>query len=482
MHAYCGGGRLMPRPARGYWVDRSDIMFVPYVFKCLRASCTGAADDRRFDDDDNDVADSQEEEDRRLSEEEDRRLSQEAPESCWSIDAYSANASSSSSASISSSSQTAVVVNGDPCDSDTLMCIEGSTGPLCGSCLDGYTFNSALSLCVACESASNTTPLMLMGAFAAVAVIALVLQLRGFDFGACLAYFRLGILRHIDEGTVKVLWTTTQIVSSVQWNLNVEFPSPFSKLLEILSFLQLDFLTLDCVSGKNSYFAKVYVTQFFPIFLALVIALLGALRVLVHKCCTMRSTRMSHRSINSIADDDDEKAVERRHSLAVAAAADPNDAAAAADDDGDAGTSNSGNTSTSEADARQRIVNQTIYAELLLSYVVLPNVSSLQFKALLCEELELPNGGGATFLKEDSNIDCRSDEYLQFKAVVILGIFVYQSIPLVWFVCLWRVRHELNPPGAANARAAAEQRQEQPHLAPYRFLFSCCKLGMEECC
>jgi Ca2+/H+ antiporter len=63
----------------------------------------------------------------------------------------------------------------------------------------------------------------------------------------------------------------------------VEFPSPFSDFLAVLSFLQLDFLTLDCISGENSFYNKVYVTMFFPFLLLAMIVVISVLRVLVSR-------------------------------------------------------------------------------------------------------------------------------------------------------------------------------------------------------
>lgn len=51
----------------------------------------------------------------------------------------------------------------------------------------------------------------------------------------------------IDYGMLKVSWATYQIVSLVAWNLSVQFPPPFSNMLGILSFLQVDFLSFDCI-------------------------------------------------------------------------------------------------------------------------------------------------------------------------------------------------------------------------------------------
>lgn len=78
-------------------------------------------------------------------------------------------------------------------------------------------------------------------------------------------------------------------------------------------------------------------------------------------------------------------------------------------------------------------------------------------------------------MKEDSAISCASSEYKTFRAVVILFTVFYQSIPLLWFVLLYRFRHELNPRGQSK-ESAMLLRDQAPYLQPYSFLFSDCKV------
>ena len=61
--------------------------------------------------------------------------------------------------------------------------------------------------------------------------------------------------------------------------------------------------------------------------------------------------------------------------------------------------------------------------------------------------------------------------YKRFQAVVILGLLVYSSIPLMWFVILWRVRRDVNPLGEA-LESALELRKTRDHLTYLAFLFS----------
>lgn len=89
----------------------------------------------------------------------------------------------------------------------------------------------------------------------------------------------LSVLRQVDKGQLKVLYSTLQIVSTVSWNLNVVFPPPFSDLLGVFSFVQLDWLSLDCATGKSSFFNRVIVASVGPILLVAAIVVVGALRI-----------------------------------------------------------------------------------------------------------------------------------------------------------------------------------------------------------
>ena len=286
-HAFCPGGRKMPAPIVGFWVDRRKVEYSQYIYRCLRSTCTGSNSDV-FDDDANDGGGDE----RGEEEEEGRRLAAAFNGSCWSIEAYDFSWE-----------------GGGRCNQDVLMCSEGAKGPLCNACMDGYTFNSALSSCMPCGSDATMIPLALASALGFLGLAVLALQWRGVKLDA---YLRLSVLKLVDTGTLKILWSTMQIVSSVQWNLSksnwamqekrhnspnhphcaratftnysssgVKFPAPFSDFLAALSFLQFDFLTLDCISGNNSFYHKVYVTMFLPLLLLVAIAVVGALRALL---------------------------------------------------------------------------------------------------------------------------------------------------------------------------------------------------------
>jgi hypothetical protein len=82
----------------------------------------------------------------------------------------------------------------------------------------------------------------------------------------------------------------------------------------------------------------------------------------------------------------------------------------------------------------------------------------LQFHALDCVDLSTPADSSTEqnhVLRVDTVVDCESTAYKNFVLANCLLIVIYQSVPLVWFCFLWRVRHLLNPmayDGAINLR------------------------------
>lgn len=92
------------------------------------------------------------------------------------------------------------------------------------------------------------------------------------------------------------------------------------------------------------------------------------------------------------------------------------------------------------------IYNQHLYFFLLLGFLVLPTISMLQFAGLEC--IHLKDGNSSSYLRVDTSINCNSNEYKIFVIIDSIFIFIYQSVPLLWFILLYRVKNKLNPQGA----------------------------------
>jgi hypothetical protein len=153
--------------------------------------------------------------------------------------------------------------------------MKGSEGILCGSCEDGYTFSNALSLCVECDSSPNLVPMYIFAAIGFMGMVAGVLRLCGLRLSAksemgILQVLPFSLLKHVDKGMMKVAWSTFQIVSTIAWNLSVKYPEPFASVRFGLDALQIDFLSLDCVAGKANFFNRVLLVSLFPIGVALI--------------------------------------------------------------------------------------------------------------------------------------------------------------------------------------------------------------------
>lgn len=110
---------------------------------------------------------------------------------------------------------------------------------------DGYTFSNALSDCVTCGSSQNVISIAVVAALATLGVALFIFRRRVPTL--LFNVFPMNVLKHLDRGKLKVLWSTYQLISTVSWNLSLVFPFPFSQMVSFLGFLQLDFLSLDCV-------------------------------------------------------------------------------------------------------------------------------------------------------------------------------------------------------------------------------------------
>jgi hypothetical protein len=121
------------------------------------------------------------------------------------------------------------------------------------------------------------------------------------------------------------------------------------------------------------------------------------------------------------------------------------------------------------SNAKKRvIVNQHIWSFLLLSYIVLPPVSNKQLQALDCLSL----GSGERYLRADTSINCASFKYLYFRGWVVFFICLYQMIPIVWMVILYKKRRSLNPETSnGDETLALFIRDNNPALSSMKFLF-----------
>lgn len=159
-----------------------------------------------------------------------------------------------------------------------MLCKKGSRGPLCGSCTKRHTYNAVTATCESCKADAPAV-------IATLVILPFLVALIGFLWlqhlqQLCAAGFLCGcsstigkLFLSIDRASVKICWTTFQIVSSIPISSGVDFPEPFATWLQGLSFTSFDFLSSDCIFLNQSYYQKVYITGFLP--LAFAVLLLG---------------------------------------------------------------------------------------------------------------------------------------------------------------------------------------------------------------
>jgi len=363
-NAYCDGGLRAPVPNRGYWVPRSSWDYVGNIYKCPRATCDLSKDKQNA--------------------------------SCFDQPHYFTDDDADDD-----------LVG--RCASADVLCTEGAQGPLCGTCEVGYIFRGETRTCEPCEAAAISGFAVAALGILFVVVLALVFLGR-FDLPVLRESVMIRYMRNIDSGSLKVVWVTYQIIASTSFNLDIQFPAPYSSVLGALNFFSLDFLSLECYQkSEDRYFTTVYLYSVAPIVMCLLL-MVGSSFILAFVLLTGGGPKAAH-----------------------------------------------------------TVKSQAVWYFLGLTYVVLPPVSMKQLQSLDC--VNFPHDDSA-FLRVDTAIDCQSDGYLAFRDTIIGFIILYQLIPLIWFYMLWSVRSALNPPVSdTDAKLAIYVRDKNQDLAPLRFLF-----------
>lgn len=195
------------------------------------------------------------------------------------------------------------------------LCAEGYEGPECQTCADGYYENSFAGSCSQCDGASVSAALVALVVSLGIICVAVLycaasqgMKLRvkvgaannavgmqsgsdsscidmgwwsRFVSGICCPLVSEHVLSHVFASLrtkVKILFVTFQIVSGFEKNVNVEMPSNYLGLLNILSFLNLDIKSvfpIDCwISSKScavNYFGEILILTIAPIALSLLL-------------------------------------------------------------------------------------------------------------------------------------------------------------------------------------------------------------------
>jgi len=288
----------------------------------------------------------------------------------------------------------------------------GSMGPLCGSCSSGYVFSTSRRTCVACadfwgETAKTT------GAIAVICAVLLGIHSGKIKIPSTIVQHPIiAPFLLADSGAWRVLMSNFQIIHSVQWTLDVTFPSIFTTWLSSLSSLSFGFVSLECFE-EATYFTSVHLWGLVPIAFAVANFL-----VFFARMAFMRD---------------------------------------------DAGSSILGGIRNN---ARLAIKRQHTFAFLLMSYVVVPPVTRVLFQTLDCVTI----GSSGTYLRADTAVNCASAEYQAFIVVDMCYILVYLAVPALWATVLWSNLGDLNP-APNDEKQSLYLRRTNQHLSSFKFLW-----------
>jgi len=123
--------------------------------------------------------------------------------------------------------------------------------PLCGSCGCNYYYSAITNTCEGCTQSWGNTGIDAGVVLLAAALAALVRTGRVQVPTDITSSWVVGIVRKADSGSIKVIFSTYQILQSITMTLNVEFPPLFTALLSYLSFFSFDVATLACSEWGN---------------------------------------------------------------------------------------------------------------------------------------------------------------------------------------------------------------------------------------
>lgn len=304
-------------------------------------------------------------------------------------------------------------IENDVCGSD-IACAEGSGGYLCGSCASGWVYTPTLERCEECNHSTSIIATA-VGFLALVCLTVIVAVLWSFnlwvqtDSSAWFFDHVVSVVRRIDVPIAKVVWSTLQIIWSISWTVDVAFPEPFSDFQTFVGAIQLDVTPIRCMFSPN----EAADSQFYKRVLAASVFPFGLVLIfaagLLARCARARFDR----------------------------------------------------------GYVEHLLPRYAGAVLLVLYLFVPMTTLEQLRALDCETF--PHNG-ATRLRYDTGVDCRSDGYRRFLVVNGLFIAVYQSVPLVYLALLCRVRKRLDP-NPDDPIESRRLRALDPSLAPLRFLF-----------
>jgi hypothetical protein len=176
---------MLPVPRSGYWLDRAALSkFVSIkVIKCWRGSCTGGL----------------------------LEGGEIARPECWLPHG----------------------IGNTTCEDDSILCAPNSGTPLCQTCHPGFGYKSGSKACVPCEEVKPTATGYIIVAYITVACACMwwLDRLPRFVRKSRIV----AIHSYIDVGSLKIVQSFLQIMYMMTNVLNVQYPIPYSRIIDLMA-------------------------------------------------------------------------------------------------------------------------------------------------------------------------------------------------------------------------------------------------------
>lgn len=275
----------------------------------------------------------------------------------------------------------------------TTQCREGHTGPYCSVCDEGYTMTTG-GICVSCANGDSSIFVALIPIIAFLVFLLMYYAwVKRHAISNLLNSSNKQLAENVPNNRLKSLKTKfkillafVQIISQLPTVLNVTFPLSFMTFILILSIFNINFIAylhIGCIYHQNFYDELVQVTiapfiMFFVVLIVLTIRLVIAYRI---------------NDINPSYD-------------------------------------------------HQKYRRGTIFAALIISFVLFSPVSIVIFQSFACETFD----DGNSYLIADYSINCDTPEHSFYIAYASIMVLIYPvGVPLTYLILLRLEKDKVNP-------------------------------------
>lgn len=268
-----------------------------------------------------------------------------------------------------------------------------SVGAKCAVCEDDYFFDADALECTECgvslTSASPVTVISIAILLICFAGLIYVLVEMAGGSGDVKKAGKLGRLRNKLKPKFKIIFVGFNIMMTMPGLLpNIKYPVMYRKLLDSLDFFTLDISTIlpfNCRPGGSSYYDSLLLMTIAPVVLIVIVLALASIR----KICS------------------------------------------------------------TEAFSLKTFIPSLVSVTVLVTYLVLPAVTTTILRVFDCETLHDPKGSGDSskeFLRVDLTLRCEGPQY---SAMVIYGTFcalIYPiGVPIMFYAALHSARDKIDP-------------------------------------